>query len=79
MFKHEISILGYNLAHIIAGDDKPLPISSSEFAEFYSAIFPTLSHNLFCALIGDVSSLSQHPKFNILPPVANCITGDKVL
>ena len=65
--------------HIIAGDDKPLPTSSNEFAESNSAIFPTLSHNLFCALIGDVSSLLQYPKFNILPPVANCITGDKVL
>ena len=74
-----MSILGYNLAHIIAGDDNPLPISSNEFAESKTASLPTISHNLFCATIGDVSSLDQYPKFNMLPPVANCITGDNVL
>ena len=48
-------------------------------AESNSATFPTKSHNLFCALIGDVSFLSHKPKFSMFPPVANCIAGDKVL
>ncbi len=68
-----------SLAHIIAGADKPLPMSSNEFADSNSASPPTLLHNLFCALTGDTSSLCQYPKFSILPPVANCITGDNVL
>jgi hypothetical protein len=72
-------MLGYDLVHVIAGDDRPLPTSTSKFALSNSASFPILSHNRFCALTGDISSLCQYPKFNISPPVANCITGDNVL
>ncbi len=79
MFMHKISILEYDVVHLTAGDDKPLPISSRVFAESNSAIFPTKSHNLFCASIGDVSFLCHKPKFSMFPPVANCIAGDKVL
>ena len=79
MFKHERSILGYDIFHIIAGDDKPLPISSNVFAEFNSAILPISSHSLFCASIGEVVSLDQYPKFSMSPSVASCITGDNVL
>ena len=72
-------ILGCNLVHLIDGDDKPLPTSSNDLAESNSVSCPILLHSLFCASIGDMSSLSQYPKFSILPPVANCITGDNVL
>ena len=72
-------IPGYNLLHIIDGDDKPLPTSSNVFAESNSVSWAILVQSLFCASIGDVSSLCQYPKFNIFPPVANCITGDNAL
>ncbi len=56
-------ISGYDEAHLNAGDDKPLPISSKDFAESNSAILPTKSHSLFCAMIGVTPKKWAAPKY----------------
>ncbi len=61
------------------GADNPLPTSTTFFPVDNSAKFAKNMHKLFWAEIGSAYFDDQYPKLSIEPPVASCITGERVL
>ena len=74
-YKQRLEKISHNS---LDGAERPLPTSTTFFPEDNSAKSPKITHRLFWAEIGSVCFEDQQPKFSIDPPVASCITGERV-